>query len=248
MAFRKRNQFTVFDLAPRHNLHGTVAYYVGIGSMTGRNFTLTIAIGTLLLLGSLIESATAAQKLYRWVDENGEVHYGDRVPPEEVKLDREVLNSSGITVKKLPREMTEEEQVEVQRQKAIEHAEQKRILAAKQRDIILLNTYLSIEEIESLRNRRTDLLDGQIRVTEVYLTNLRTKLAKLQKDAARFQPYNPDPNVPPINSRLARELSNTLNSILVYEQTLIDTREKQTELVAKFASDIDRYRDLRGLN
>ncbi len=216
--------------------------------MTGRNFTLTIAIGTLLLLGSLIESATAAQKLYRWVDENGEVHYGDRVPPEEVKLDREVLNSSGITVKKLPREMTEEEQVEVQRQKAIEHAEQKRILAAKQRDIILLNTYLSIEEIESLRNRRTDLLDGQIRVTEVYLTNLRTKLAKLQKDAARFQPYNPDPNVPPINSRLARELSNTLNSILVYEQTLIDTREKQTELVAKFASDIDRYRDLRGLN
>ena len=216
--------------------------------MTGRNFTLTIAIGTLLLLGSVIEPATAAQKLYRWVDKNGEVHYGDRVPPEEVKLDREELNSYGIAVKTLPREMTKEEQVEIQRQKAIELAEQKRILAAKQRDVILLNTYLSINEIESLRNRRKDLLDGQIRVTEVYLTNLRSKLTRLQKDASRFQPYNPDPNAPPINSRLARELSNTLNSILVYEQTLIDTREKQTELVEKFASDIDRYRNLRGLN
>jgi len=216
--------------------------------MTGRNFRLTIAIGILLLAGSVIESAMAAQKLFRWVDKNGEVHYGDRVPPEEVKLDRDILNEYGVTVKSLPREMTKEEQVERQRKEAIELAEQKQLLAAKRRDVILLNTYLSINEIESLRNRRTDLLAGQIRVTEVYLANLRSKLTKLQKDASRFQPYNPDPNAPPINSRLARELSNTLNSILVYEQTLIDTREKQTELVVKFTNDIDRYRNLRGLN
>jgi len=199
--------------------------------MTGRNFRLTIAIGILLLAGSVIESAMAAQKLFRWVDKNGEVHYGDRVPPEEVKLDRDILNEYGVTVKSLPREMTKEEQVERQRKEAIELAEQKQLLAAKRRDVILLNTYLSINEIESLRNR-----------------HLRSKLTKLQKDASRFQPYNPDPNAPPINSRLARELSNTLNSILVYEQTLIDTREKQTELVVKFTNDIDRYRNLRGLN
>ena len=136
----------------------------------------------------------------------------------------------------------------LQRQQAIEAAEQKRVRDASQRDIVLLNTYLSVNEIEALRNRRKELLDGQIRVTETYLANLGTKLVKLQKDASRFQPYNPDPNAPPIHDRLAKELSNTLNSILVYEQTLIDTRNKQTQLVAKFASDIDRYRHLRGLN
>ncbi len=113
---------------------------------------------------------------------------------------------------------------------------------------MLLNTYLSIEEIEALRNRRKELLDSQIQVTEAYLTNLRTKLTKLQKTASRFQPYNPDPNAPPINARLAKELSNTLKSILVYEQTLLSTRDKQTELVAKFESDIGRFRHLRGLN
>ncbi len=200
--------------------------------------------GILLLSNSLLAAGT----LYRWVDEKGEIHYGDRVPPEEVKLDREILNEYGVAVKFLPHELTAEELVTLQRQQAIKAAEQQRIHEADQRDKVLLNTYLSVEEIVALRNRRKELLDGQIHVTEAYLKNLRTKLIKLQTDSARFQPYNPDPNAPPINSRLARELSNTLKSILVYEQTLIDTRSKQTQLVAKFASDIDRYRHLRGLH
>jgi hypothetical protein len=247
VAPRKWEQFTVFTSARRHNPLGIVTYFFSTGTMAGRNFKLAVAVGALLLAGSVIRPATAAQ-LYRWVDESGEVHYSDRVPPEEVKLDREVLNKYGVTVKVLSHELSQQELVVFQRQRAIEAAEQKRIRDANQRDMVLLNTYLSIDEIEALRNRRKELLDGQIRVTEVYLKNLGTKLTKLQKDASRFQPYNPDPNAPPINARLAKELSNTLNSILVYEQTLVDTRKKQTQLVAKFSSDIDRYRHLRSLN
>lgn len=212
--------------------------------MSGKYFRLAMVAGILLLSNSLLAAGT----LYRWVDEKGEIHYGDRVPPEEVKLDREILNEYGVAVKFLPHELTAEELVTLQRQQAIKAAEQQRIHEADQRDKVLLNTYLSVEEIVALRNRRKELLDGQIHVTEAYLKNLRTKLIKLQTDSARFQPYNPDPNAPPINSRLAKELSNTLKSILVYEQTLIDTRSKQTQLVAKFASDIDRYRHLRGLH
>ena len=82
----------------------------------------------------------------------------------------------------------------------------------------------------------------------MYLANLRQKLQKLQTDASRFQPYNSDPNAPPIHDWLAKEMSNTLNSILVYEKTLGDTRIQQSELVAKFEKDIDRFRSLKGLN
>jgi hypothetical protein len=213
--------------------------------MAGRNFLLAAA--ALLLSGGMFNSAMSGQ-LYRWVDADGVVHYGDRIPPEATKLDREEINEYGVTVKKLPHEMTDEESAELQRKEAIEVAEEQRAREASERDVVLLNTYLSVEEIEALRNRRKELLDGQIRVTELYLENLRTKLAKLQKDASRFQPYNPDPNAPPIHDWMAKELSNTLTSILSYEQTLSNTRESRTELVAKFDSDIDRYRSLRGLN
>ncbi|MDP6414984.1 MAG: DUF4124 domain-containing protein [Gammaproteobacteria bacterium] len=215
--------------------------------MASKYFRLTIVTAALLLSSSVVGAVTAAT-LYRWVDKNGEVHYGDRVPPEEVKLDREILNEYGVAVKFLPHELTEKELVVLKRQQPLEAAEKQRIRQANQRDNVLLNTYLSVDEIEALRNRRKELLDGQIHVTEAYLKNLRAKLIKLQTDASRFQPYNADPNAPPINRRLAKELSNTLKSILVYEQTLVDTHTKQTQLVAKFASDIDRYRHLRGLN
>ena len=215
--------------------------------MAGRNFKLVIAIGALLLGSSMLLPASAA-KLYRWVDENGEVHYGDRVPPEEVKLDREELNKYGVPVRTLSHELTQQEREALKRQQAIEAAEQQRLSDALHRDNVLLNTYLSIGEIEALRNRRKELLDGQIRVTELYLNNLRVKVTKLQKDASRFQPYNPDPNAPPIPDRLAKELSNSLKSILVYEQTLFDTREKNSQLVAKFDSDIDRFRHLSDQN
>lgn len=237
-------QFTVSAVTASHNPLGIVFDYVGTESMAGRIIGIAAALGMLLVTAG---SAGAAQ-LYRWVDENGQVHYGDHVPPDQVKLDRQVVNEHGITLKELPRELTADERAEVQRQQAIEEAELKRQRDARKRDIVLLNTYLSVEEIEALRNRRKELLDGQIRVTEVYLTNLREKLTKLQKDASRFQPYNPDPNAPPIHDWLAKELSNTLNSILVYEQTLSDTREKKTELVAKFDNDIDRFRDLKSAN
>ncbi len=201
-----------------------------------------------LLLGSTAAAAAGKEKLYSWVDENGVVYYGDHVPPEYSKTERKVINDRGITVETLPAEKTEEQLAETRRLEALAEAEQRQQKAAEERDAVLLSTYLSVEEIEALRNRRKELLDGQIRVTEIYLQNLREKLQKLQADASRFQPYNTDPNAPPIHDWLAKELSNTLNSILVYEKTLDDTRVQQSEIVAKFDKDIDRFKYLKGLN
>ncbi|MDH3978254.1 MAG: DUF4124 domain-containing protein [Gammaproteobacteria bacterium] len=201
-----------------------------------------------LIAGLLITATSMAGQLYKWVDEDGVTHYGDRVPPEYVKQDREVVNQYGVKLKALPGELSDEQRAEVRRRQAIEEAELKQVRDAQERDQVLLTTYPSVEDIEALRNRRKELLDGQIRVTEIYLQNQREKLAKLQKQAALFQPYNPDPDAPPIQKWLAKELENTLNSILVYEQTLIEKRQKQSELVAKFDADIDRFRELTAVN
>ena len=215
--------------------------------MTDKKLNLFPKAG-LLLLALVFVSQASANKLYRWVDENGEVHYGDRVPPEEVKLKRDVLNKYGVPVESLQHELSAEEREALKRQQALEAAERQRLIESSQRDNVLLSTYMSTEEIRDLRNRRSELLDGQIKVTELYLNNLRTKVTKLQRDASRFQPYNPDPNAPPIPDRLAKELSNSLKSILVYEQTLIETRDKKDKLVAKFDSDIDRFEQLQSQN
>lgn len=205
-------------------------------------------IGLVLLLSGAAAAGSNDGRLYRWVDENGVVHYGDSIPPQYAKMERQVVNEHGITVDTMPAEKSDAELAELERLEALAEAEQRRNAELEQRDAILLSTYLSVDEIEALRNRRKELLDGQIRVTEIYLSNLRQKLEKLQADASRFQPYNSDPNAPPIHDWLAKELSNTLNSILVYEKTLDDTRVQQTEIVAKFDKDIDRFKHLKGLD
>jgi len=209
---------------------------------------LLTTISLFALLGSAAAASDNGERLYRWVDDSGTVHYGDHIPPEYSKQERQVVNQQGIKIETLPAQKTDVQLAEEARLEALAEAERRRAADLDQRDNILLSTYLSVAEIEALRNRRKELLDGQIRVTEIYLSNLRDKLRKLQNDASRFQPYNPDPNAPPIHDWLAKELSNTLNSILVYEKTLDDTRVQQTEIVAKFENDIDRFRLLKGMD
>ena len=144
--------------------------------------------------------------------------------------------------------MTPEELAAAASQKQALAEQQQLEEAERARDETLLDTYLSVAEIESLRDRRAEMLDGQIHYTEVYLDALREKLGRLQKDAARFRPYSSDPKAPPIHENLAKELSDTLDSIIRYEKTLTDARAKKVQLVAKFEDDIGRFRELKGLN
>lgn len=194
------------------------------------------------------DSGAGEGKLYRWVDNEGNVHYSDHVPPEYSELGHHILNSHGVSVDVVGGEKTADELAEIQRQAELKAQLQLEREEAALRDRILLSTYLSEDEIKDLRDRRVELLADQIRVTEIYLDNLRSKLAKLQKDAQRFRPYNPDESAPPIDEKLARELADTLDSILRYEQSLNMSRSVQTRLLAKFEGDILRFRELKAQN
>lgn len=182
-------------------------------------------------------------QLYRWVDEQGVVHFGDQVPAEYAPIDRQVLNQYGITLRTEQGAMTEEE-LEAERKAA---TEKKAALAAARRDEVLLSTYLSVEEIEALRNRRIELIDGQISVTSNYLQSLRDRLKQLQAEASTFKPYSKDPAAEPIDEKLADELADTADSIALYEKTLLDTRKRQGRVVMAFDADIARFKELKGL-
>lgn len=190
------------------------------------------------------QSATAG-KTYKWVDKDGVVHLGDSVPPEYASSQKQVLNEYGVPVANQDGAKTAE-QIAAEKAAAKKAAEerQKAILAAR-RDQVLLDTYLTVEEIEALRDRRLELIDTQIKVTENYLQGLRDILHKLQEEASSFKPYSKDPNAPPIDDRLAKELSNTMDSIMLYEKNLSSTKSRKAEVMGQFANDISRFRELK---
>ena len=190
--------------------------------------------------------AVAQQQLYRWVDEDGLVHYGDHVPPAYADQDREILNSHGVRVRTVEGAASDEEIAE---QARLEATRQTELAAARERarlDKVLLDTYPSVSEIERLRDQRLGLLEAQIYVTEQYLTTLTQRLFELKQSAGRFKPYSRDPDALPVPENLALGLSQATGSIEIYEETLGRLREQQLGLTASFAGDIVRYQELTG--
>jgi hypothetical protein len=203
-----------------------------------------LIISTAFLLMSQGASAAETQKLYRWVDKDGVVHYGDSIPAEYADIERQVVNEHGITVDVLRGKKTDEEIAE---EKRLEELQMQRELQ-RRADIALLATYLSIEEIIMHRDRRVELFQAQARVTELYLRNLQRLLVELETEASQFRPYSDDEDAPMIDPSLVNELTSTREAIARHEKNLQKFQDDEQSIVARFDGDIDRFRTLKGLN
>jgi Domain of unknown function (DUF4124) len=189
--------------------------------------------------------ANSKQQVYKWVDEKGVVHYGDAVPPQYADQDKTILNSQGVPVGSIPGKRTPEQAAaEAAQHKTEEHARET-ALQNRQRDQNLLATYLSVEEIEALRDRRAEILDAQARVTSQYLDQLRGRQKQLEQQAQHFKPYNTSPNAPQLPERLAEDLVRTTTDIATQQRNLEVKRQELEKLRAQFASDIVRFKELK---
>ncbi len=202
-----------------------------------------------LLAGAILCTYTSAVSAdtYRWVDERGVVHYGDNVPPKYSKREREMLNEAGIPLRRLPAEPTAEEirALEAAREAELERARKAEV--QRKYDQSLLHTYLSVEDIESLRDDRLETLAARLRLTEHAIRNLRNRMIQLEDRAGKYNyPFEPNSTKKPMPDKLADDLLETVSSLARREQdteTIIAERES---IRARFDADIERFRLLKG--
>jgi hypothetical protein len=206
--------------------------------------TITIFAAALASAPSLAAQKSSSEAYFRCKDAHGQSLYGDRMPFGCQGMDTEVLNAQGMVLRviegdharaaRLTREATEgkERQAREQRQ---------------QRDRMLLETYLSVEDIERLRDQRLDMLAAQYRATEQTVINMRERQSRLELQVARFKPYSDKASAPPLPDHLAEEMVNTVNSLRVYQQSLEKNRDEQEHLKSTFSADIKRFKELKGI-
>jgi hypothetical protein len=185
------------------------------------------------------------QQVYKWVDEKGVVHYGDAVPPQYADQDKTILNSQGVAVGSIPGRRTPEQQAAEAAQRKSEERTREAAAQSRQRDQNLLATYLSVDEIEALRDRRAEIFEAQARVTGQYLEQLRGRQKQLEQQALHFKPYNSTPNAPQIPERLAEDLVRATGDIATQQRNLEVKRQELDKLRAQFASDIARFKELK---
>jgi Domain of unknown function (DUF4124) len=174
---------------------------------------------------------------YRWVDDQGVVHYGDRIPPQYAQKEHSVLNSQGVEVRRLDAQKTPE-------QLAAEERVRQGIIRQKQHDSFLLTTYTSVKDIEALRDVRLAQLQGQRVAAEQYVEGLHSRLGALQKRAMTLKPYSSRPDARRMPDDLAEDLVRTLNELRTQDNVLVTKGEEETTLKAQFQADIERYQEL----
>ena len=205
-----------------------------------RKFIITAALVTL----SVSVYARDEQKVYKWVDVDGNIYYGDSIPVQFSERPKELLNEHGITIQNLEGKKTAEqlEQERIENQVRVAQDLQRRA------DQALLQTYLSVDEIEMHRDRRVELFQAQSRVTELYLRNLETRLQKLRDDASRYQPYSTDSSAPMIGEGLAASLRKTKDTITRHQRNLLKYENDEKQIIERFDGDIARFKILKGIN
>lgn len=202
-----------------------------------------VLTGILTITLPLVAGADNHDTNYKWVDEDGVVHFSDKVPADAAEHKKEVVNVHGVTVGEIQGKKTEEEKeaerIEAERMAAIE--------AQRIADQALLATYLSVEEILMHRDRRIELFKAQSKVTEMYLRGLERRLDGLRDEASGFSPYSEDPDAPMISDELASDLRKTRDTIERHQANLEKFQADEKEIIERFAGDISRFKKLKGI-
>lgn len=189
-----------------------------------------------MLTGSLLSTAFLQAGLYRWVDENGVVHFGDRIPAKYAKIEREIYSSQGVVIDVLPAEKTKEQLVaeELQRQLSLEQERLNKLAAL--RDKTLLASYNSVKDIERTRDEKLARTYSQIELLDLNLENLSQQKESLAQRTTMVE----NGNSPDKNEILARFNTQKLNNEIAKKDltTKREALEAETyKITAHFAKE-----------
>jgi len=190
--------------------------------------------------------AAEGQKLYKWVDEDGNIHYSDTLPPHLVEQEHKILNDRGMTVDNVERAKTDEELAS--EREAVRQAEQQahdeELIKAEQarRDRILLSIYANEEDLFRARDHKLAAIDSTIDVTH---SNIRTQEASLDnfmKEAADIERRGEV-----VSPQIETAINNLRLQIGENEAFVERKRDEKDDITAEYEGDLERFRELTSL-
>jgi len=187
---------------------------------------------TLVLFAAF--SATAEAKLYKWVDDKGETHYGEVVPPEYANKDKVQFNEKGIEIKK------KESAKEADSGKTPSEEKQASI-DRRRKDNALVSTYSNEKEIDLARDRNLQQVEALINSTQLLLKSAQESLDFYLKEADESKKGGGK-----IPASLQSDITDGENRVAKLKGDLAKAQEKAASVRAGYEADKLRYRELTG--
>ena len=140
------------------------------------------------LLFLLMIAAPAVQaRLYRWVDENGNSYYSDKVPPEQSRYRREILSKDVRVVGLTDAAKTKEQWVLEKRLGKLKKEQEKIIAKQKSDDRVLLSTFRNEDDLRMTLAGKLQAISAQQKVSQGNLKRLENQHQAQQKKAAVYE-------------------------------------------------------------
>ena len=190
-------------------------------------------LGATLMLFAVFSTAAEA-KLYKWVDDKGETHYGEVIPPEYANKDRVQFNEKGREIKKKESagESDADNSTSAEKQTAIDR---------QRKDKALVNTYSNENEIDLARDRNLQQVEARINSVQLLLKSAQESLSNFIKEADELKRGGKK-----IPDSLQSDIAGGENRVAKLKEDLAKAQEKAASVRASYEADKVRYRELTG--
>jgi hypothetical protein len=204
--------------------------------MRTADFKKLLVLGLALLLSS---EAVFAKKMYRWVDENGNVYFSDQVPPDQVKHQRETLSEKARVLEVTEKAKTAEQLEQQKRLDALRKEQEKIVAKQASNDKVLLSTYRSLEDMNRALDNKMAALDVEQKVIEGNIKRFEQQLLQQQQQAADHER-----NARKVPEKLLADIASSKQQIEATKQELDRHLLERQETEKEFKADMARFQFL----
>jgi hypothetical protein len=178
-------------------------------------------------------STNAEAKLYKWVDDNGETHYGEVIPPEYAGKDRVQFDDKG-------RKIEPEEKKEANSGKPAPK-EDPAVVEQRRRDQALLGSFSNVHEIDLARDRNLQQVNIRIKGIQERLKTAQDDLAGYQKEQDATVKSGK-----PADKFLQEQIDGSTARIARLKDEMDKSQAEADEIRARYDADKKRYQELTG--
>ncbi|MEX0915678.1 MAG: DUF4124 domain-containing protein [Wenzhouxiangellaceae bacterium] len=194
----------------------------------------------LLLIILLLSTAlVSAQNVYKWVDEDGKVHYSQTLPPDRAGNAHDRLTSDGLVAERVDRVKTgdELEALKAAQAQQREAAEMEKIQA--QQDRLFLAAYPTEGDVRRSIEARRETIMVERSSVESLIEQTRARFSDAVERAATFERRGD-----PVPENLVRRISEARAGIRDLNERLSQIEARLTSLDEELAAELDRHRRL----
>lgn len=188
----------------------------------------------------LFNPFVAQAKMYKWVDDEGNMHFGDRIPAQYLVKEHQELNERGITMKHKKAALTPEEKEDAKRLEKEQKEAEVVAESQRRRDRVLLDTYTTERDLILARDSRLDAVDSQIQLAESIIKDSNAKIVSMEAQVTQLKASSRG-----VPEGLFHRIDNEKQQVEVQTEVMGKHKERRDEIAVQFNGYIERFNTLK---